>query len=28
VKSRLFRARDKMKALVSEYLGGKGYERV
>ncbi|MBI5043326.1 MAG: sigma-70 family RNA polymerase sigma factor [Nitrospirae bacterium] len=28
VKSRLFRAREKMKLLVKEYFGGKGYERV
>ncbi len=28
VKSRLFRAREKLKLLVKEYFGGKGYERV
>jgi RNA polymerase sigma-70 factor, ECF subfamily len=28
VKSRLFRAREKMKAFLSRRLGGKGYERV
>jgi RNA polymerase sigma-70 factor (ECF subfamily) len=28
VKSRLFRAREKLKALVREYIGGKGYGRV
>lgn len=28
VKSRLFRAREKMKMLVKEYFGGKGYEEI
>jgi RNA polymerase sigma-70 factor (ECF subfamily) len=28
VKSRLFRARERMRLLVREYFGGKGYERV
>jgi len=28
VKSRLFRAREKMKRLVKEYFGGKGYEGI
>lgn len=28
VKSRLFRAKDRMRRLVREYFGGKGYERV
>ena len=28
VKSRLFRAKERMKLLISEHFGGKGYERV
>lgn len=28
VKSRLFRAKERMKLLVREYFGGKGYERI